>query len=275
MEMASESHWSCVLLALLHNIITMRLLSRIECSSSSFSSSSGSSFVNETQLRQLLAMLEPGGELKLVLMEEDSGAFDAHRSSTTTREKCDSALKIAGFEDVSVSSVVETRKVVCRGKKPTTWETGAKFLLKKKKTSETSVVEDAWTTTTKKNGGAEEAFIDEEALLTEEDLERPNKNGGCAPTRKPCKDCTCGRKEEEEEKQRRKDSSYEGGETLAQMDVNKVTTDTKKDEFKSACGNCALGDAFRCAGCPYLGQPAFNDKDEEGVVKLDVGGADV
>mmetsp|Transcript_27859 Transcript_27859/g.32498 ORF Transcript_27859/g.32498 Transcript_27859/m.32498 type:complete len:262 (-) Transcript_27859:85-870(-) len=64
--------------------------------------------------------------------------------------------------------------------------------------------------------------------------------------RKACDDCTCGRKEMEEHGGNEKDNN----------------------NSKSACGNCAKGDAFRCAGCPFLGKPAFKEGDEHLVLDL-------
>ncbi|KAJ8555235.1 hypothetical protein K7X08_012731 [Anisodus acutangulus] len=81
-------------------------------------------------------------------------------------------------------------------------------------------------------------LIDEDGLLTEEDLKKPQlpSVGDCevGKTRKACKNCTCGRAE---------------AETKVQLGP------TAKQLNNPQC--CGLGDAFRCGTCPYKGLPPF------------------
>jgi hypothetical protein len=47
------------------------------------------------------------------------------------------------------------------------------------------------------------------------------------------------------------------------IEEGKITEkDLEVGNVQSSCGKCYLGDAFRCATCPYLGQPAFEAGDK-------------
>ena len=80
-------------------------------------------------------------------------------------------------------------------------------------------------------------LIDEDDLLSSYDLlmsglTMPNKinKKDCKTSRKACKNCSCGRAE------------------------GSLTSELKP----SMCGNCYLGDGFRCSTCPSKGLPPFN-----------------
>ena len=111
--------------------------------------------------------------------------------------------------------------------------------------------------------------IDAEALLTQADRQRPvptcEPADATAPRRKKaCKNCSCGLAElEAEELKQGKVVLLDGAEDgqaveVAQADRERLLIAAKaSSKATSSCGSCFLGDAFRCASCPYLGWCPF------------------
>jgi hypothetical protein len=109
-------------------------------------------------------------------------------------------------------------------------------------------------------------IIDAEALLTPADRQRPAPtcepaNAGAPRRKKACKGCTCGLAElEAEELKQSKVVVLDGSESgqtveIAQLDRERLVGAAKlAPKATSSCGSCFLGDAFRCASCPYLGR---------------------
>lgn len=112
----------------------------------------------------------------------------------------------------------------------------------------------------------DDELIDESTLLSDESLggtiiQRNFSSRGrsdfvapeCRPKagkrRKACANCTCGMAEKLALEAPPLPVVF-GEDDLAELDF---TVPGKV----SSCGNCSLGDAFRCAGCPYIGMPAF------------------
>jgi len=111
--------------------------------------------------------------------------------------------------------------------------------------------------------------IDAESLLTSEDRARPIPtcepiNAAAPRQKKACKGCSCGLAElEEEERKTAKvvllDGSQNGGaREVDQAEKERLIQAAKATpKATSSCGSCFLGDAFRCASCPYLGAFSF------------------
>ncbi|KAI0164464.1 Fe-S cluster assembly protein dre2 [Hypoxylon sp. FL1284] len=122
----------------------------------------------------------------------------------------------------------------------------------------------------------DDELIDEDTLLTEEDLNKPVAiPAECVPKvgkrRRACKDCTCGLAQkleaEDAAKRQQADSKLESLK-LKSNDLNEV--DFTVQGKVGSCGNCSLGDAFRCDGCPYIGLPAFKPGEEVRLLNNDV-----
>ncbi|KAK2061804.1 DUF689-domain-containing protein [Colletotrichum caudatum] len=124
----------------------------------------------------------------------------------------------------------------------------------------------------------DEDLIDEDTLLTDADLSRPlNIPPECAPKagkrRRACKDCTCGLAERIAAEDAAARASAD--KALAAAAVKLGADDLAEVDFTvqgkvGSCGNCALGDAFRCDGCPYIGLPPFKPGEEVRILNNDI-----
>ncbi|XP_036605178.1 anamorsin isoform X2 [Trichosurus vulpecula] len=221
---------------------------------------------NAEILAEIARILRPGGQ---VLLKEPVETTSVQESKVKTVAKLCSTLTLSGLVEVKelqresltpeeVQSVQEHLgyqsdslvSVQVTGKKPN-FEVGSSTQLKLSFPKKSAVSEKPamdpnaaklWTLSASDMNDDGMDLIDSDELLDPEDLKKPDPASlraascGEGTKRKACKNCTCGLAEELEQEKLK---------------------EQKRSQPKSACGNCYLGDAFRCASCPYLGMPAF------------------
>ncbi|KAG0011957.1 Anamorsin [Entomortierella chlamydospora] len=135
-----------------------------------------------------------------------------------------------------------------------------------------------WTISANDEDDEDAELEDEDNLLDELDLIKPTKEQleapECGPNslkKKKCKNCTCGMEEEAEPDEEQQDVEISDAPSAGPVPTEAIVS-SKNNRWmesaitevvpvelqpKSSCGNCYLGDAFRCGSCPYIGMPAF------------------
>ncbi|KAF5393765.1 hypothetical protein D9757_000266 [Collybiopsis confluens] len=214
-------------------------------------------------LSHLLVGLSPLGTLHLLNL------------SSSDTSPLQSALTLCGFTILSASPSVLIAQ------KPAHAAVGAVRLLNRKKTDQAKK-KALWALSP---DTPSTLSIDPDALLTDADKARPVPNcepvSASGPRRKrACKNCTCGLAElEAEELQKSKVVLLNGQIDGKAVEVNQgdekerlIQAAKAAPKATSSCGNCFLGDAFRCASCPYIGLPAFKPGEK---VEIDFGMDDI
>lgn len=198
-------------------------------------------------LGTLIKLVKPRGTIALQEAVSDSNGADLRTeaellSLLKTSGWVDTTSKIISLSDSEKEQIQQSRnnskfKVIEVSAKKPDFEVGASSQLVFKKAVPASVAA-VW----KLDDTVEDDLVDSDKLLDDEDLKKPDAASlrvcGTTGKRKACKNCSCGLAEE----------------LAAEVGAGEKAVST---QAKSSCGNCYLGDAFRCASCPYLGMPAF------------------
>uniref|UniRef100_T1J532 Anamorsin homolog n=1 Tax=Strigamia maritima TaxID=126957 RepID=T1J532_STRMM len=208
---------------------------------------------NDELLVEYLRILKPNGLLVLHEPVLESGEHPIVKVSSQVT--C--SLKLSGFlniDDHKYESTIDTTvqqqmkedyniitdfhmlEIICN--KPN-FEIGSSCLLNLKKVNPDENTAKIWSISSSEI--IDDDIIDSDQLLDEEDFLKPDpatlKVCGTTGKRKACKNCSCGLADE--------------------LADEKGASSNNERKATSACGNCYLGDAFRCASCPYMGLPPF------------------
>lgn len=200
---------------------------------------------NPMELATWVPLLSPSSVVSIQVRGANNGKIDLQPINTS--------FLLAGLKCASERREADGSRILTATRKATVPVSAAPLRLRKKNIIavninldvDLDVVDD------------DDDMIDEDGLLEDNNLLAPppaissqsevNNDDDCAG-RKPCDNCSCGRAEREA-------ASTTG-------EAPKIAAPS------SSCGSCSLGDAFRCAGCPFLGKPAFKAGDEHIVLQL-------
>eukprot|EP00823_Brevimastigomonas_motovehiculus_P004697 TRINITY_DN3203_c1_g2_i1.p1 TRINITY_DN3203_c1_g2~~TRINITY_DN3203_c1_g2_i1.p1 ORF type:complete len:321 (-),score=105.34 TRINITY_DN3203_c1_g2_i1:309-1247(-) len=192
-------------------------------------------------LSRFMDMLSSGGCAALLI---PSKSADANVSKQ---------LMYCGFVDMtSVNTLMGSIECVAYSARKPPWQLGSSATLKSASTILASSSAISSSSTSSKVSISSQDLADPELVTKKDDTKTEEKPKVCA-SRRPCKNCSCGRAARQ---------------NVQQAKDTAAKSDTKTAELKttvSACGNCGLGDDFRCASCPYKGLPKFKPGE---VVKL-------
>lgn len=188
---------------------------------------------NPMELASWISVLKADASISIQVVGETQNLQPVHTS-----------FLLAGLASASERRTADGSRILTAKRKPPvpSASTVAVPLKKKQATAVTVSLDD--------DKLVEDDMIDEDDLLNDDILAPPPEMGprtagDDCDGRKPCDNCTCGR-----------------------ADAAAASDAAPKNAPSSSCGKCNLGDAYRCASCPYLGKPAFKAGEEHLVLDL-------